>query len=92
MQIAVKTTLKFTPSFHLKLRQAADLAGQPMSEWVEEKLAPILDQQEKTRLDRVYHGLRHLQSMVKNGSSDASTTIDEFLYGGGDKEAREPGA
>ncbi len=90
MQAAVKTTMNFTPAFHLKLKRAADFAGKPMSQWVEEHLAPVLNEQEKRRIHGVYQGLRELEGMVKNGSPDASTTIDNFLYGwSGEKEARE---
>ena len=52
-----------------------------MAQLVEEKLAPILDEQEQTRLKRMYHGLFALEGMSKEPITNASTTIDETLYG-----------
>ncbi len=85
--------MNFTPAFHLKLKQVAELERKPMSQWVEEQLAPILNEQDKQRIHDVYQGLRELEGMVKNGAPDASTTIDDFLYGeSGEMEAREQDA
>ncbi len=64
-----------------------------MSQWVEERLAPVLDKEEKARLEGMYAGLYALEGMVEEGPIDASATIDDYLYGwsGEAKEAREPG-
>ena len=55
--------------------------GKPISQLVEEKLAPILNEQEQTRLKRMYNGLFTLEGMCKDPITDASATIDEVLYG-----------
>ncbi len=81
MQAAIKTTLNFSPAFHWRLKEAAERAGKPMAEVVEEKLAPILTAEEQARLKRVYDGLAALVGLCKTGPTDASTTIDEVLYG-----------
>lgn len=54
-----------------------------MAQLVEEKLAPILAQQEQARLKRMYTGLFTLEGISKAPITDASTTIDEVLYGEG---------
>lgn len=53
MPAAIKTTMNFTPAFHWQLKKAAEEAGKPMAELVEEKLAPILTSQERERLKRM---------------------------------------
>ena len=81
MQIPVRTTLNFSPSFHVRLKRMAEKEGKPMSQLVEEKLAPILEEQEQTRLKRMYSGLFSLEGICKDPITDASITIDEVLYG-----------
>lgn len=92
MQATIKTTMNFSLAFHRKLKRAADVAGKPMSQLVEEKLAPILNVEEKTRLDRVYGGLGELEGIVKADAPDASAAIDDYLYDWDTepKEVREP--
>jgi hypothetical protein len=95
MQPAIKTTMNFSPAFHFKLKRTADLLGKPMSQVIEEKLAPVLDDEEKARLDRMYAGLFELEGMVKDDAPDASRTIDAYLYGWAgetDKEERAENA
>ena len=86
MQTAVKTTMNFSPAFHIRLKMAAEQAGKPMAQLVEEKLAPVLDEQEQARLKRLYAGLFELEGMCKDPIIDASTTIDEVLYGAGSQQ------
>lgn len=52
-----------------------------MAQVIEDTLAPILEQQEKAQLKRMYDGLFALQGLCKDPIPDASTTIDEVLYG-----------
>ncbi|MBN8592783.1 MAG: hypothetical protein J0M33_13550 [Anaerolineae bacterium] len=40
-----------------------------------------LIRQDKQALQRLYEGLFQRSGMIKDGPTDASTTIDEFLYG-----------
>ncbi|MEP7288434.1 MAG: hypothetical protein ABI947_22005 [Chloroflexota bacterium] len=81
MQTPVRTTMNFSPTFHIRLKRAAEQAGKPMAQLVEEKLTPILNEQEQARLRRMYHGLFALEGMSKAPITDASTTIDAVLYG-----------
>ena len=82
----VKTTMNFSPAFHIRLKMAAEQAGKPMAQLVEEKLAPVLNEQEAAKLKRMYDGLFELEGMCKDPITDASTTIDEVLYGAGSQQ------
>lgn len=73
--------MNFSPSFHIRLKRMAEQEGKPMAQVVEEKLAPILDEQEQARLKRMYNGLFTLEGICKDPIPDASTSIDEVLYG-----------
>ena len=57
-----------------------------MAQLVEEKLDPILAEQEQARIKRMYSGLFTLEGIAKEPITDASTTIDEVLYGEGSKK------
>lgn len=52
-----------------------------MTEVIESGIRQIIEQQEQTRIDRMYKGLFALKGIGKQGITDASTTIDEDLYG-----------
>ena len=78
---AVKTTLTFSPEFHLRLKLASQREKKPLAKVVEEKIAPILEREEKNFVRGMYDGLLDMAGMVKKNIPDASTTIDEVLYG-----------
>ena len=86
MQTPIRTTMNFSPTFHIRLKRLAELEGKPMSQLVEENLDPILAEQEQTRLKHMYSGLFTLEGIAKEPITDASTTIDEVLYGEGSKK------
>lgn len=83
MQPLIKTTMTFSPGFHIRLKMAAEKEGKPMAQLVEEKLAPVLDEQNKQRLKNIYAGLFAMEGMCKDPITDASITIDDVLYGSG---------
>ncbi|MBX3083957.1 MAG: hypothetical protein KF716_20140 [Anaerolineae bacterium] len=89
MQMNIRTTMAFSPAFHLKLKTVSEQTGKPMAQLVEEKLAPLLEEQEQTRLKRMYDGLFALEGMCREPITDASTTIDEVLYGAGSLKGGE---
>lgn len=77
----VKTTLTFNPAFHQQLKSFARSSNSSMSQIVEQELMPLLKKKRKEKLHRVYDGLRALAGAIKDGTPDASATIDDFLYG-----------
>jgi len=75
--------MSFSPGFHIRLKMAAEQVGKPMAQLVEETLTPILEEQQDTRLKQMYDALLALEGICKDPITDASTTIDEVLYGAG---------
>jgi hypothetical protein len=86
MQTSIRTTMNFSPAFHLLLKRISEQTGKAMGDIIEEKLTPVLTEQDKAQLKRQYDGLLALQGMVKDNIPDASATIDEVLYGQGWEE------
>jgi len=79
--------MNFSPTFHLRLKRAAERNGKPMGQLIEEKLLPLLTDEEQKQLRRQYDGLLALKGSVKDYLPDASTTIDEVLYGVGQEDS-----
>lgn len=52
-----------------------------MSEITEEGINHVLEQYERQRVNRIYDGLKELDGIGDPRITDASTTIDETLYG-----------
>jgi hypothetical protein len=77
----VKTTMVFSPAFHMQLKRVAEQMGKPMAQVIEETLTPILDEQEKARRVRIHEGLMKLSGSIKDDLPHASQTIDEVVYG-----------
>lgn len=85
-QPVIKTTMSFSPGFHIRLKMAAEQAGKPMAQLVEEQLTPVLEEQDDIRLKQMYDALFALEGICKDPIADASTTIDEVLYGAGSEK------
>ena len=77
----VRTTLMMPPALLERLKLFSRHQGKSMSEVVEEGVRHVLDEHEDDRLERTYQGLLALKGMIKEPITDASTTIDETLYG-----------
>lgn len=77
----VPTTIRMQPSVLERLRFFAQERGRTMSEIMEEGVNHVLEQYESQRLDRLYEGLKQLDGIGDPSITDASTTIDEVLYG-----------
>lgn len=75
--------MNFSPGFHLKLKSLSKIEQKPMAQIVEEKLTAVLAAEQETSLQRMYAGLFALEGMCTEPIRDASTTIDEVLYGAG---------
>jgi hypothetical protein len=77
----IKTTLTFSPTFWQRLRMVAQAQQRSVSRFVEEELDTLLHQQEQKKLERLYQALKKWQGTGSPQIIDASTTIDETLYG-----------
>lgn len=77
----IKTTLTFSPTFWQRLRMVAQAQRRSVSRFVEEELDTLLHQQEQKKLEHLYQALEKWQGTGSPQITDASTTIDETLYG-----------
>lgn len=89
MHTPIKTTLNFDPLFHARLKTVAQELNKPMAEVIQEHLLPVLDDIQKERHRKVFDALQKLNGIVTDGPIDASTTIDEYLYGWDGKQKQE---
>jgi predicted DNA-binding protein len=64
-----------------RLRLFAKEEKRPISDVVEEGIQKVISEQEAKRLDRMYAALDKLEGIGDLDITDASTTIDEVLYG-----------
>lgn len=77
-----RTSLFLPSSLHQRLLETARQRGQSVSEVVRGFLEPMLHHEENKRLDEVYNAFRNVQGLCKDPITDASTSIDQVLYGG----------
>jgi hypothetical protein len=80
MNIA-RATFTIQPGLLERLRLFAKEQNRPISAVVEEGIQKIIGEHEARRLDRMYEGLKKLEGAGDPSITDASTTIDEVLYG-----------
>jgi len=76
-----KTTLTFTPSFQELLKRVSEELNTSMSQFVEDELGKVLKEKEQSKLKHMYSVLRKVRGSGNPGITDASSTIDETLYG-----------
>lgn len=76
-----RATFTIQPSLLERLRLFAKEHNRSISAVVEEAIQKVISEHEVRRLDRMYEGLKKLDGMGDPSITDASTTIDEVLYG-----------
>jgi predicted DNA-binding protein len=78
-----KTRISFllSPTLHQRLIIASKQEDKSLSELVREILEQELTRREQDRLEQTYEGLKAMDGVGESGISDASTTINEVLYG-----------
>jgi hypothetical protein len=81
MLSAVRTTITIQPSLFERLKLFSREHGKTMSEVIETGVREVIQRQESNRLDQMYRTLRQMDGQGEPGITDASTTIDEILYG-----------
>jgi len=77
----IRASIMLPAALHHRLRMVSKQENKNLSEMVREILDWELARREHERLDRIYQGIRELAGMGERGITDASTTIDEVLYG-----------
>lgn len=79
---AARTTIIMRPSLLARLKLFAHRHNRTMSQVVEEGVSQVIDRAEQNNLDTLYKGLLSLSGIIDDPTlTDASSTIDEVLYG-----------
>jgi hypothetical protein len=76
-----RTSLYLPDTLHQRLMIAAKREGEPLSRLVRHLLNQALAKQEAGKLKQMYTTLKELDGIGGAEITDASTTIDEVLYG-----------
>lgn len=77
----IPTTVRLHPALLHRLKAFSEERGKTLSEIIELSVSRLIEQQEKDRLKQMYKGLFELAGMCKEPITDASSSIDEILYG-----------
>ena len=77
----LRTTFYLPEDLHEKLRSTSKRKRKPMSKYASELLERGLNEDEYPDLDKLYKAFEEMKGIAKEGITDASTTIDEVLYG-----------
>lgn len=70
----IRTSIVLTPALHQRLKMAADYESRTLTEVINDLLDTALEGQP-------YQALKKVQGICKADLSDASSTIDNVLYG-----------
>lgn len=76
-----RTTISIRPGLLERLKLYARERGRSTSEVIEEGISRLIQEHEHRRLDRMYKTLRKLDGVGEADITDASTTINQVLYG-----------
>ena len=68
-------------TLHQRLLMVSGYEGKTLSDLARELLDKALVSQEQARIARTYKALEKLEGICKENITDASTTINETLYG-----------
>ncbi len=77
----LRTTLYLSENTHLRLKRAAKKRNTPISKLTEAILDKALARDEAADLEQIYQAFENLEGIGGNDITDASTTINEVLYG-----------
>lgn len=81
MNTLIRTTVAFQPSLLQRLKIFAEKRGKTVTEIVEASTREYIEKQEQPQIDQLYQGLFELAGMCKEPVENASTSIDDLLYG-----------
>jgi hypothetical protein len=83
----VRTSLLLPASLYQRLFSVSKERGQSLSATLRYLLEPILHSEEEVKRRQVYEAFHKVQGISNASITDASTTIDQVLYG--QQEAHE---
>jgi predicted DNA-binding protein len=77
----IRTSVFLPATLHQRLLMLSGYEGKSLSDLVRELLDRALVAREQARIARTYKALEKLEGICKDKITDASTTINETLYG-----------
>jgi predicted DNA-binding protein len=77
----IRTSFNLPNSLHQRLHLVARSQQKSVSDLVRELLEQSLSKQEAQRLEQAYDALRQVQGIAKGKVPEASSHIDDLLYG-----------
>jgi predicted DNA-binding protein len=77
----IRTSIVLPAPLYQRLSLLAKQDGKKLSELVRDLLDRSIAEQEQRQTARMYQVLKEMDGIVKSNITDASSTIDEVLYG-----------
>lgn len=77
----IRTTIYLSQSLHQRLRIVSQRKEKSVSDLVREAVDKAITEAEEAQLDSIYEAMAKMKGICKDPITDASTTIDEVLYG-----------
>jgi hypothetical protein len=77
----IRTSLLLPNTLHKRLLTVAKQEAMPLSSLARDLLDTALAKREQAQMKHVYEVLNQLEGIGPKGVTDASTTIDDVLYG-----------
>lgn len=77
----MRTSVTLPKTLHQRLVMAAHYQNKKLTTFIRDLLGQALETQEQARVDRMYQDIAELKGVGPKGITDASTTIDNTLYG-----------
>ncbi|MCI0563774.1 MAG: hypothetical protein MN733_35315 [Nitrososphaera sp.] len=77
----MRTTIYLPETLHHRLHIASKRKKRSVSKLASDLLDKALAAEEEKNLDNIYRAMEEVEGICKDKITDASTTIDEVLYG-----------
>jgi predicted DNA-binding protein len=77
----IRTSIVLPAPLYQRLSLLAKQDGKKLSELVRDLLDRCIAEQEQQKTARMYQVLNEMDGMIKSNVTDASSTVDEVLYG-----------
>ena len=77
----LRTSLYLPYDLHYRLQMVSETKSTSVSALIRNAVEKLLDREEQAKLDELYAAMENAKGICKDNVTDASTTIDEVLYG-----------
>jgi predicted DNA-binding protein len=77
----IRTSILLPPTLHQRLLLASKRSQKTITDLIRDLLDQSLARQEQTSMEQTYQALERVRGICKDNIKDASTTINDVLYG-----------